>query len=240
MSSDLRTQFLNYMTLQRFSPHTQRNYIAAVKGLAGFYKKSPDLLTNDQMQDYFRYLIEDRKLAWGSCNNHFSGISCFCRNILKWEETKFKIPPRPRTRQLPIIISEEEAKRLFDATDNLKHKVILKTVYSAGLRLSEVIRLKPEHIESDRSRMMIRIEQGKGKKDRYTILARSLLPELKEYWRKYKPGQWLFPGQNRKNHLSRTAVHSIFHNAKKSRYKKRPGYSHPSACLCHSFAFPGN
>ena len=215
MSSDLRTQFLNYMTLQRFSPHTQRNYIAAVKGLADFYKKSPELLTNDQMQDYFRYLIEDRKLAWGSCNNHFSGISCFCRNILKWEETKFKIPPRPRTRQLPIIISEEEAKRLFDATDNLKHKVILKTVYSAGLRLSEVIRLKPEHIESDPSRMMIRIEQGKGKKDRYTILARSLLPELRQYWRKYKPGHWLFPGQNRKNHLSPTAVHSIFHKAKK-------------------------
>ena len=189
MSSDLKTQFLNYMTLQRFSPHTQRGYIAAVKGLADFYKKSPDLLTNDQMQDYFRYLIEDRKLAWGSCNNHFSGISCFCRNILKWDEITFKCPPRPRIRQLPIIISEEEAKRLFDATDNLKHKVILKTVYSAGLRLSEVVGLKPEHIESDPSRMMIRIEQGKGKKDRYTILARSLLPELREYWRKYKPGK---------------------------------------------------
>jgi len=215
MSSDLRTQFLNYMTLQRFSPHTQRGYIAAVKGLAGFYKKSPDLLTNDQMQDYFRYLIKDRKLAWGSCNNHFSGISSFCRNILKWDEVTFKCPPRPRTKQLPIIISEEETKRLFDATDNLKHKVILKTVYSAGLRLSEVIRLKPEHIESDPSRMMIRIEQGKGRKDRYTILARSLLPELREYWRKYKPGQWLFPGQNRKNHISSSAVYSIFQKSKK-------------------------
>ena len=215
MSSDLRTQFLNYMTLQRFSPHTKRGYITAVKGLAGFYKKSPDLLTNDQMQDYFRYLIEDRKLAWGSCNNHFSGISCFCRNILKWDEITFKCPPRPRIRQLPIIISEEEAKRLFDATENLKHKVILKTIYSAGLRLSEVIRLKPEHLESDPSRMMIRIEQGKGRKDRYTVLARTLLPELKEYWRQYKPGLWLFPGQNRKNHIGPSAVYRIFQKAKK-------------------------
>lgn len=215
MSSDLRIQFQNYMTLQRFSPHTQRGYIAAVKGLAGFYKKSPDLLTNDQIQDYFRFLIEDRKLSRGSCNNHFSGISSFCRNILKWDEITFKCPPRPRTKQLPIIISEEETKRLFDATNNLKHKVILKTVYSAGLRLSEVIRLKPEHIESDPSRMMLRIEQGKGKKDRYTILARKLLPELKEYWRKYKPGQWLFSGQNRKEHISPSAVHSIFIKAKK-------------------------
>jgi site-specific recombinase XerD len=116
---------------------------------------------------------------------------------------------------LPIIISQEEAKRLFDATDNLKHKVILKTVYSAGLRLSEVICLKPKHIESDPSRMMIRIEQGKGKKDRYTILSRKLLPELREYWRKYQPGQWLFPGQNRENHISPSAVHMIFHKAKK-------------------------
>lgn len=71
MSTDLRAKFLDYMTLQRFSPHTKKNYILAVKGLAGFYKKSPELLTNDQLQDYFRYLIEDRKLAWGSCNNVF-------------------------------------------------------------------------------------------------------------------------------------------------------------------------
>jgi len=127
---------------------------------------------------------------------------------------------------------------LFDATDNLKHKVILKTVYSAGLRLSEVIGLKPEHIESDPSRMMIRIEQGKGKKDRYTILSRRLLPELKEYWRKYKPGKWLFPGRNRKNHISPTAVHSIFQKAKKKPVLKEVGVFTPFGMPLPLICFP--
>jgi len=203
------------MTLQRFSPHTHRGYTSAVKGLANFYNKSPDLLTNDQIQDYFRYLIEDRKLAWGSCNNHFSAISCFYHNVLKWDEITFKCPPRPRIKQLPVVLSEEEVKRLFDATTNLKHKVLLETVYSAGLRISEVIRLRPEHIESDPSRMMIRVEQGKGKKDRYTILSQKLLPELREYYRQYQPGEWLFPGYNRNTHISSSGAHMIFVKAKK-------------------------
>jgi len=215
MSSKLRTQFLQYMTLQRFTPPTKRSYIHAVKGLANYHKKSPDLLTNDQIQDYFRYLIEDRKLAWGSCNNHFSGISCFYRKVLKWDEIAFNCPPRPRIKQLPVVLSEEEVKRLFDATTNFKHRVLLQTVYSAGLRISEVIRLEPKHIEGDPSRMMIRVEQGKGKKDRYTILSRKLLPDLREYYRKYQPGQWLFPGYKRKTHISSSGAHMIFVKAKK-------------------------
>ena len=98
---------------------------------------------------------------------------------------------------------------MFDATTNFKHRVLLKTVYSAGLRISEVIRLKPKHIEGDPSRMMIRVEQGKGKKDRYTILSRKLLPELREYYRKYQPGEWLFPGYNQKTHISTSGAHMI-------------------------------
>lgn len=215
MSTELRTQFLNHMTLHRFSRHTKRNYITAVQGLAQFYNQSPDLLTNNQIQEYLRYLIEDRKLTWGTCNNHFSGISCFYKNVLKWDETKFKIPPRPRIKKLPIVFSVEEVKRLFDSAANLKHRVLLKTVYSAGLRVSEVIRLKPEHIESDPSRMMIRIEQGKGKKDRYTVLSKNLLAELKLYWRKYRPGRWLFAGYNRKKHIGESSAQMAYYHAKK-------------------------
>ena len=77
MSTELRTQFLNYMTMQRFSPHTKKNYVTAVKGLAEFYNQSPDMLTNDQIQDYLLYLLEDQKYAWGTCNNYFSGILSF-------------------------------------------------------------------------------------------------------------------------------------------------------------------
>jgi len=203
------------MTLQRFSHHTKRNYIRAVKGLAAFYNQSPDTLANEQIQEYFRYLLEDRKVSWGTCNNYFSGILCFYRNICKWDETRFQIPPRPRIKKLPIVFSMEEVKRLFSAADNVKHRVLLKTVYSAGLRVSEVVRLQPRHIESDPSRMMIRVEQGKGKKDRYTILSKKLLVELRAYWCKYRPEKWVFPGQKAEKHLTETAAQRAFYLAKK-------------------------
>ena len=215
MTTDLRTHFINYMTLQRFSHHTKRNYIRAVKGLAEFYNQSPDTLANEQIQEYFRYLLEDRKVSWGTCNNYFSGILCFYRNICKWDETRFQIPPRPRIKKLPIVFSMEEVKRLFSAADNVKHRVLLKTVYSAGLRVSEVVRLQPRHIESDSSRMMIRVEQGKGKKDRYTILSKKLLVELRAYWCKYRPEKWVFPGQKAEKHLTETAAQRAFYLAKK-------------------------
>lgn len=215
MSTDLRTQFLNYMTLQRFAQETKRHYITAVNGLAKFYNQRPDTLTNDQIQEYLRHLLEDRGLSWGACNNYFSGILCFYRNICKWDETQFNIPPRPSIKKLPTVFSMEEVKRLFAATTNLKHLALLKTVYSAGLRLSEVVHLQPHHIESDPSRMTIRVEQGKGRKDRYTILSKHLLVDLKTYWRKYRPEKWLFPGREAENHLSCSAAHRIYCNAKK-------------------------
>jgi site-specific recombinase XerD len=203
------------MTLNRFSVHTKRLYIKGVMGLVKFYNQSPDTLTNEQIQDYFRYLLEDRKLSWGTCNNYFSAIICFYKNVCKWDETHFHIPPRPRTKKLPIVLSMEEVKRLFAAAANFKHQVLLKTVYSAGLRVSEVVRLKPHHIESDPSRMMIRVEQGKGRKDRYTVLSDLLLSDLRAYWRKYRPGKWLFAGQNRQNHLSEAGAQRAYYLAKK-------------------------
>ena len=215
MTSTLRSQFLDYMTLHRFSRHTQKNYILVMQGLTRFYNQTPDTLTQEQIQKFLLYLIKEKKLEWGSINNYLCGIACFYKNVLKWDKTRFTIPPRPRIKKLPSILSEEEVVRLFNAATNLKHRVFLKTVYSSGLRLSEAICLRPEHIESDPSRMMIRVEQGKGRKDRYTILSRCLLPELREYWRKYQPGEWLFPSYNRKKHLGPTGANQIFQKAKK-------------------------
>jgi len=215
MGKTLRTQFMDHMVLHRFSPWTIKNYMATMKRLAKFYNKSPDLITNEQIQDYLLYLLEEHKLSWGTCNVHLSGMSCFYKKVLKWDETKFKLPPRQRIKKLPNILSTEEVKRLFECTTNLKHRVLLKTVYSAGLRISEVVRLKPIHIESDPSRMMIRIEQGKGKKDRYTVLSKYLLDELRDYWRKYKPSKWIFPGYNKEKHIGYTAARGAFIKAKK-------------------------
>jgi site-specific recombinase XerD len=104
---------------------------------------------------------------------------------------------------------------LLAATENLKHRLLLQTVYSAGLRVSELVRLKPKHIESAADRMMIRVDQGKGKKDRYTILSHKLLADLRIYWSKYRPGKWLFAGQKPQNHLCEGAAQTVFYRAKK-------------------------
>ncbi|MCP4714710.1 MAG: tyrosine-type recombinase/integrase, partial [Deltaproteobacteria bacterium] len=95
------------------------------------------------------------------------------------------------------------------------HRILLKTIYSAGLRVSEAVRLQPHHIESDPSRMMIRVEQGKGRKDRYTVLSKKLLPELRAYWCKYGSQKWLFPAPNKKQHLGEAAAQHAFYRAKK-------------------------
>ena len=214
MSSQLREQFIHYLTLQRYSPKTHKAYIDAVYGLARYHMKSPDTLTNDEIQEYLRYLIEGKKLAWSSCNVIFSGLNSFYKNIVKWEETQFFIPRRPRSKKIPMVLSIEEVARLINVPSNLKHRVLLKTVYSAGLRVSEVVLLKPHHIESDPSRMMIRVEQGKGRKDRYTILSKKLLPMLRDYWQKCKPKEWLFPGRTQKEPMSPGTAQRIYHTAK--------------------------
>ena len=221
MTTDIRTQFFDYMTLQRFADHTKRTYVTGVKGLAKYYMLSPDTLTNDQIQDYLLHLLKDRKLTWGTVNAYLSGLICFYRGFCKWDETQFQIPPRPSTRKLPTVYSMEEVRRLLAAAVNFKHLLLLETTYSAGLRISELVRLKPHHIESDPDRMLIRVEQGKGKKDRYTILSQKLLLDLRAYFRQYRPGKWLFAGQNPDKHLSEAAARNAFYLAKKKPVSKK-------------------
>jgi len=170
MSSDLKAQFIDQMILNRYSKGTIRNYVRIVTDLAKYHNKSPDQLNNEQIQEYLLHLIKDRKLSWGTCNIYHSGLACLYKRVLKRDKTTFKLPPGPRIKKLPQILSVEEVKKLFESAANLKHRVPLETIYSAGLRVGEAIRLEPKHIESDPSRMMIRIEQAKGKKDRYTLL----------------------------------------------------------------------
>jgi len=208
----LRSQFESYMTLQRFSPKTKEAYTNAVKGLAMFYRTSPDKLGNEQVQSYLHYLIEDRKLAWSSVNVALSGLCCFYRHCLKRENTALSIPRRPRQHRLPKILSPEEVFRIIDSVTNLKQRVLLMTVYGAGLRVGEVVRLKSFHIE--RERKMIRVDQGKGRKDRYTLLPEILLHELEIYWRRSHPRQWLFPGRREGNYISIATAQKYYERAR--------------------------
>lgn len=208
----LRERFQKHLTLQRFSPKTHQAYINAVKGLSGYYQTSPDKLSDEQVQNYFVYLLEDRKYAWSSCNVAFCGIKMFYEAILH-RDTSSVIPPRPRQKQLPIILSQDEVRKLIFSRENLKHRTLLLGVYSAGLRVSEIVALKPVHIERDR--MMIRVEQGKGRKDRYTILSQQFLSELEAYWRVYRPEKYLFFGADKSRPMAIGTAQQIYYQAKK-------------------------
>ncbi|MCP4139587.1 MAG: tyrosine-type recombinase/integrase, partial [Chloroflexi bacterium] len=148
-----------------------------------------------------------------STNQAFSAFRLFYADLLKWNKTRFHIPPRPKMKQLPVVWSVEEVVAIIDSTRNLKHRALLMTTYTAGLRVSEVVRLRPEHIES--KRMLIRVDQGKGKKDRYTLLSAKTLETLRDYWRAYKPGEWLFSGKDRGKPMPIGTAQKIFYNAKK-------------------------
>jgi integrase/recombinase XerD len=228
--TELKQKFERHLTLCRYSPNTNTVYIKAVESLAGYYRQSPDRLTDTQIQDYLHYLIVDRKLAWNTCNVYFSGIKCFYTSVLR-RRTNLSIPPRPRQKKIAVAISRDEVDQILSACKNLKHRTLLLTVYSAGLRVSEVVKLEPVHIE--RSRKMIRIEQAKGRKDRYTVLSNTLLKTLEEYWRAYRPGKWLFFGATKAKPISIDSVQQIYYKAKREAGVKRGKGIHT---LRHSFA----
>ncbi len=216
MSNPIKDKFIEHMQFFGLTQETQKGYISAVRCLASHYQTSPEHLSNDQVRDYFRHLLVKKKLAHSSCKAYLAGITYFYRHICGREvDDRFGLPPRPLGKKLPAVLSMEEVHRLLHGIDNLKHRVILKTIYSAGLRVGEAIRLKPEHIESDPSRMVIRVEQGKGRKDRYTVLSHNLLHELRAYWIEYKPKHWLFPGQKPGTHIGNVSVSNVLYAAKK-------------------------
>jgi len=210
----LRQKMINDMKLRRFALGTQKLYVYAVEDLARYYHRSPDLISEEEVHGYLLYLQEEKKLEWGSCNCMAAGLNFFYKITLKEKNIYFKIPKRKHTRKLPTILSRPDLIKLFDATDTLRNRMMLITAYSAGLRVSELVSLKPEHIESGRK--LIRVEQGKGNKDRYTLLSNKLLKQLKIYWKRYHPKEYLFyPTGNPHKPLGKNMAYKVFIRAKK-------------------------
>lgn len=214
MASKLRDKFENYLILNRLSARTRQAYLKAVEGLAFFHNQTPDQLSDEQIQQYLLYLLRDRKLQWSSCNVAFSGLYCFYKKFLKRDKTEFCIPPRPRQRKLPEILSQKEVKLLIGAGKDVRHRALLMLTYGSGLRVSEVVNLKPCHIEADR--MLVRVEQAKGRKDRYTLLSQKALKELRLYWKYFTPDQWLFFSRNKKLPMAVATAQKIYYRAKKT------------------------
>lgn len=211
--TDLRTRMTNDMILRGFSPHTQDSYLRAVKALAEFYATPPDQLDGDQIQAYLLHLTVEKGLAWSSVNTAIAGLRFFYHATLGWDHVDLPIPKRKHPHKLPEVLSVEEVERLLDAARNPKHRMLLTTTYAAGLRVSEVVRLTVRDIHSER--MMIRIDQGKGRKDRYTVLSQRLLVELRDYYRMVRPQRWLFPSPGVDRPISISAAQRAYTHAKK-------------------------
>jgi integrase/recombinase XerD len=227
----LRQRMIREMQLRQFSQRTIESYVDAVLGLANHYHRSPDQLALEEVRSYLLHLLVERQLAQGTCNLRAAAITFFYREVLGQTAFDLRGVRRKHSGKLPEVYSRAELVRLFQATGNLQHRVFLMTTYAAGLRLSEVRHLRPVHIHSER--MLIRVEQGKGQKDRYTLLSPQLLQELRAYWREYRPGEWLFPNQKRNGPILRGTAQHIFYNAKRRAGLKR---GHGIHTLRHCFA----
>ena len=217
----LRDKMIEEMKLRNFAARTQKSYLAAMVGLAKHYRQYPDQLTQEQIRTYLLH-FQERGLSRSSRNVAISGMKFFYHQILGWDEQQLFLPPRKRTWRLPEVLSPREVERLLAAAVKLRDRCLLMTAYSAGLRVSELVHLKLNDIHTER--MMIRVEQGKGKKDRYTILSQRLLGELKRYKQTYQPVSWVFFGKNRNCPLDITAVQKVYNRAKqKSGVEKGKG-----------------
>jgi site-specific recombinase XerD len=200
------------MQLRGMSHTTQQGYSICVKVFQRYYGKPAAELGENEIREFLHYLIEEKKLSLGTVNIYNGALKFLYEVTFKRDWNTKNLPRLKHSKKLPAILSRQEVQSLFDATKNLKHKCMLMTIYSAGLRVSEVTKLKLTDIDS--KNMQIFIREGKGKKDRYSLLSQANLEILREYWKKYKPSEWLFEGQIKGTHISVRTVQKVFDHAK--------------------------
>lgn len=226
-----RDAMVEALALRGLAPRTCTTYLHWVRRLVRFCRVSPDQLTTEHVRAFLLDLAQGRKLSFSTFNQALNAARFFFVGVLKkpfvLEGLRFQKAPR----RLPVVMSEEEVKRLLDAASPLRDRAILETAYATGMRLSEVLRLKVSDLDSQR--MMIRVEQGKGRKDRYVMLSASLLETLRTYWRASKPKVFLFPGLGGNRPLNATIAQRAFGYA-----RERAGITKPVSfhTLRHSFA----
>lgn len=193
----LRQRMIEDLKIRNRSPRTINTYIACVAHFARHFRNSPAVLGPEEIRQYQVYLVHERKVSWSYFNQVVSALRFLYRVTLGCEWSISHIPYPRKPRKLPVILSPAEVQLFLAAIKQLKYRAILTTAYAAGLRLSEVTHLQVTDIDSQR--MLIRVRQGKGQKDRYVMLSATLLKLLRVYWHSEQPRTWLFPG--RQSHL---------------------------------------
>jgi site-specific recombinase XerD len=234
--SPLRRRMLEDMRMRKLSTGTQSGYIRAVRHFAGYLGRSPDTATDEDLRRYQLHCV-DRGVSPITLNATITGLKFFFEVTLKRPELMGKMSHVRVARTLPVVLSREEASRLIESARTLKHRTALSVGYGAGLRVSEVIALKVGDINS--KRMLLRIEKGKGKKDRYALLPPILLDRLRTWWRyaqaegKVLPGGYLFPGLDPVDSLSTRQLNRAVHEAAAAAHIEERVTMHT---LRHSFA----
>jgi integrase/recombinase XerD len=199
----LRTRMLQDMHMRNLSPHTHEAYIRAVAKLAAFYNLAPDRLDLEQVRTFLVHLSE-QQVSFGLFNQTRCALVFFYRITLGRDWSFDRIGCQKRPKRLPVVLSQEEMAQFFTAIDRLKYRALFMAVYGCGLRVSEVVALRAEDIDS--KRMVLRVCQGKGKKDRYVMLSPKLLEVLREYYKAFRPSATLFFGRDRERPLDRGTV----------------------------------
>lgn len=234
--SPLRQRMIDDMRMRRLAPKTQSHYLRAVRRFAAFLGRSPDTADVEDLRRYQLHLV-DHGVSPVSLNAAITGLKFFFDVTLAHPEVMARMQPVRLPRTLPVVLSREEVARLIAAAGNLKHQTALSVAYGAGLRASEVVALKVSDIDSQR--MILRIEQGKGRKDRYAMLSPVLLERLRVWWRvaraqgKMPDGGWLFPGLNPIEPLSARQLNRAIHAAAEEAHLDKRVSMHT---LRHSFA----
>ena len=227
----LRQKLMDAVLQRGYSIGTYVNYAVAVKQLIKFYHRPPDQISLCELQPFFEYLVKERKLAPATCHGYLAGIQFFYKNVMGWSsfEVPIIVPKKPQ--RIPELLTRSEVASIIDQLSNLKHRTMLQTCYGCGLRLSELVSLKVRHIDSERH--LLRVEQGKGAKDRAVIMPDALLLALRVYWQSCRPQHWLFEGQSSDRHLTGAAIRRVFTAAKKKAGIEKVGGIHS---LRHAYA----
>lgn len=230
--SPLRQKMIDEMDLRDFSPKTKEAYLRPVRDIALYYKRSPDLISNSEILDYLLYLYREKKLAYKTRRLHVSAFRFFYNQVLRREDSlAFEAPPAKGPSKLPQVLSPQEVAQVTQSCSMLKHRVFLKTVYSSGLRVSEAVMLRVDDIDPEQ--MQIRVREGKGRQERFSLLSNDLLEELTEYIRSYQPQKFLFMDRTGEFHMPIATGQRIYKNAKKASGIKRGTGIHT---LRHCFA----
>jgi len=211
--SKLSDRMNDDMLVRGFAERTRAAYLAQVRGLAKYYHRGPDRLTEEEVQAYVVYLLKERHWAWSSCNQAVSAFRFFYHHTLKRKGVEFVVPMARQPQKIPEVPSREEIARIIDGTANIRDRVMLELAYGGGLRVSEIASLRVRDIDSEQKCIWVR--GGKGGKDRSTLLSEQLLEELRHYWYSFRPAEWLFPRRGGRAPIDPSTIQKMWTQAKR-------------------------